>query len=259
MNPVRVLRILAIAGVAASVVGAGVTAIRGPTPARPAAVESSTPIPSATPIPPTPTVETSPAPVTQPKPSTRRDGLMPTLEPIEASSCGDAKAAKVVRWRVEVDRDAGVEPEEFASRIASIICDRRSWIASGRVRFRYHPQGSLLIGLRTPGEAERRCYRIIGLSVQRRWSCGTPREIVINSARWKGGSEPWPGTLHEYRRMLTNHEVGHALGLHHEQCASDGAPAPVMMQQSKGMTSENGRTCKPNPWPLPPEIVELRS
>lgn len=183
---------------------------------------------------------------------------MPTLDPITPSSCGEAKGTTLVRWRVEVDKAVGVEPAEFAASVASIICDDRSWIASERVRFRYDPAGKLLIGLRTPDQAERRCYRLIRLSVNHRWSCGTPREVVINAARWKGGSEPWPGPLAEYRRMLMNHEVGHALGLHHEQCPSDGAEAPVMMQQSKGMTTPNGRTCKPNPWPLSHEIARLR-
>jgi hypothetical protein len=56
--------------------------------------------------------------------------------------------------------------------------------------------------------------------------------------------------------MLVNHEIGHTLGQHHRGCSKDGALAPVMMQQSKGMTT-NGNTCKPNPWPRPYELNSL--
>ena len=44
--------------------------------------------------------------------------------------------------------------------------------------------------------------------------------------------------------------MGHFLGLGHVECPAEGAPAPVMMQQSKGL---NG--CRANPWPLPAEIA----
>jgi hypothetical protein len=131
-------------------------------------------------------------------------------------------------------------------------------VASGTVRFRYDPKGALLIGLRTPDEAERICLKLTGLSVRRTYSCGTSRQVVINSDRWLTGSPSWPGPLARYRQMLVNHEVGHALGLHHQTCPTNGAPAPVMMQQSKGLVSPNGRRCAPNPWPLPAELARLR-
>jgi hypothetical protein len=141
--------------------------------------------------------------------------------------------------------------------VRAVLCDERSWIGSGEVRFRYDPNGSLLIGLRTPSNAERRCYALIRLSVNRFYSCGTPSEVVINGDRWFGGSPYWPGPRAGYRRMLTNHEVGHALGLHHTDCPRDGAKAPAMMQQSKGMNL-NGNRCTPNPWPLARELELLR-
>jgi hypothetical protein len=58
--------------------------------------------------------------------------------------------------------------------------------------------------------------------------------------------------------MLVNHEVGHTLGQRHRNCPTDGNPAPVMMQQSKGTTTA-GRTCRPNPWPLGYEKRSLRA
>jgi len=164
-----------------------------------------------------------------------------------------------VSFRVEIDEGLDMSPQKFARAVRAILCDKRSWTASGSVRFRYHPLGSLLVGLRTPDESQKRCLRLTGLSVNRTYSCGTRPEVVINSDRWFGNSAKFPASLTEYRRMLINHEVGHSLGLHHQSCAANGKPAPVMMQQSKGMRSANGFTCSPNPWPGPEELSRLRA
>ena len=50
--------------------------------------------------------------------------------------------------------------------------------------------------------------------------------------------------------MVVNHETGHFLGLDHASCSGPGRPAPVMMQQSKGL---NG--CHFNPWPTARELA----
>jgi hypothetical protein len=98
---------------------------------------------------------------------------------------------------------------------------------------------------------------LIGLSVERFYSCAGIDEVVLNADRWFTGSPSWPGSLPRYRRMLVNHEVGHILGMRHRVCPATGAKAPVMMQQSIALDL-GGFTCVPNPWPLPDEVAILR-
>ena len=226
----------------------------------PIAVEPTTrsPSPSASPEEtrrpsPTPTRTRTRTPTPTP---TRTLPATDTRARLTRDACGGGDATRTVEFRIAVDGGLRTTAHEFGSVVRGILCDERSWIGSGAVRFRYDPAGSMLIGLRTPDNAEARCYALIRLSVNRFYSCGTPQEIVINSDRWFENSPYWPGPLDEYRTMLTNHEVGHGLLLHHSECPRDGAPAPVMMQQSKGMNL-NGNRCRPNPWPLPRELALL--
>lgn len=169
-------------------------------------------------------------------------------------SCG-VSTAREVRYRLAVDPGLPTTIREFAVAVRDILCDRRSWRASTKVRFVYDAGGSLLIGLRSVDATERRCKALVGLSVNRTYSCGTPREVVLNDARWEHGA-PWGWSGVTYRQMLLGHEVGHALGLHHRSCPANGAKAPVMMQQSKS-EKLNGKTCVRNPWPLADELARL--
>ena len=73
---------------------------------------------------------------------------------------------------------------------------------------------------------------------------------MINAWRWAQGSETYGDDIRGYRQMLVNHEVGHRLGYGHVLCPGEGALAPVMMQQTKFLTTD-GVTCEPNPWPHP--------
>jgi hypothetical protein len=174
-----------------------------------------------------------------------------------SATCG-RPGVRIVRFRVLVERGLPTTPAQFVAELRKVLCDERSWIGSGKVQFRYDPNGPLLIGLRTADSTEDRCMTLIHLSVSHYYSCATRSEVVLNSDRWFGGSRYWPGPVPVYRQMLINHEVGHALGQHHRTCPKDGNPAPVMMQQSKGMTT-GGNTCKPNPWPLAYEKRSLAS
>lgn len=142
--------------------------------------------------------------------------------------------------------------EAFTRDVLAVLCHERSWIASGRVAFQYDPSGRLLVGLRTQQNKNRICSPHTGYG-----SCQKPGQVVINANRWFGGSKFLPLGVADYRRLVLNHEVGHAVGQRHRGCHVDGAPAPVMMQQSLGLETE-GRTCKANPWPLRFELETVR-
>jgi len=88
-------------------------------------------------------------------------------------------------------------------------------------------------------------------------SCYIPatKTIFVNSMRWFYGSDEFPGRISEYHTYLINHEVGHTLGLYHNNVCEVGTnKAPVMMQQTKGL-----KTCKLNVVPLKSEIKEIHS
>jgi len=219
------------------------------------AVSLLPPSPSATP---TPSLKPAAMPTKVPvkKSVAPAPSFLASSGPAQPSKTCGTPGAKLVRFRVLVEDGLATTPTQFVEDLLSVLCDKRSWIASGDVRFRYDPEGSLLVGLRKPASAEKRCMQLIGLSVNYYYSCAGSKEVVLNSDRWFKGSDHWPGAVPVYRQMLVNHEIGHTLGQHHRGCTKDGAYAPVMMQQSKGLTT-NGYTCKPNPWPRPYELNSL--
>ena len=132
----------------------------------------------------------------------------------------------------------------FAQKVASIYADPRGWSLGGSVRFREVAHGGdVIVWLATPD-----AMKSFGAGCSTQWDCRSGRDVVINEARWRKGSPHWNGPLDDYRSMIVNHETGHWLGLDHAGCPATGAPAPIMMQQSKGVGA-----CLPNAWPTQAE------
>jgi hypothetical protein len=83
-------------------------------------------------------------------------------------------------------------------------------------------------------------FTLKGLSVTDRGL--DPMRIYIDDVNWHTRPQDFRGSLKTYRQYLIQHEMGHCLGLDHDQIIT-GQKCPVMYQQTKGT-----KNCKANPW-----------
>lgn len=147
-------------------------------------------------------------------------------------------------FSVEVENATALDLAGEAATIEAVLSDPRSWIGSTDVAFqRVEADAQLRIILATPPTVDAMCAP---LRTNGYFSCREGNRVILNSVRWTEAVDSWASTLLEYRQYLVNHEVGHYLGRGHVGCPAEGAPAPVMMQQSKGIGA-----CSPNSWPNP--------
>ncbi|MQY16291.1 hypothetical protein SRB5_64890 [Streptomyces sp. RB5] len=175
------------------------------------------------------------------------------------TSAGPAKApgkGRVIRYRVDIERGLPLDGELFAQAVHKTLNDRRSWGGGGDRTFeRVGADGKadFVVTLASPGTTDKWCAKSGLDTSEQRVSCdaATTDRVMINAYRWAQGSTTYGDEhIHAYRQMLINHEVGHRLGWGHVGCEKAGELAPVMMQQTKYLTTD-GRTCRPNPWPYP--------
>ncbi|MFI6683180.1 DUF3152 domain-containing protein [Streptomyces sp. NPDC050485] len=166
-------------------------------------------------------------------------------------------AGGTLRYRVDVENglaELGFDPLLFATFVQRTLNDPRGWPHEGALPFERVPGGDadFVITLASTGTVNAWCAKS-GLDTSRETvSCdayGTER-VMINAYRWAQGAPTYGDDMLGYRQMLVNHEVGHRLGHDHVDCEENGAPAPVMMQQTKSLTTGTD-TCLPNPWPRP--------
>ncbi|CAM5446100.1 hypothetical protein SVIOM342S_01235 [Streptomyces violaceorubidus] len=75
-------------------------------------------------------------------------------------------------------------------------------------------------------------------------NCNVGQDVMVNLKRWLLATQYYADDVTSYRALIINHEVGHFLGHGHEGCPGAGRPAPVMMQQIKGLHG-----CRTNVWP----------
>ncbi|MFE9171815.1 DUF3152 domain-containing protein [Streptomyces kebangsaanensis] len=152
-------------------------------------------------------------------------------------------------YRVEVEDGIGVDPDEAAEQIAAVLDHEQGWSHSGDVVFRQvaDESATLVIRIATPNTSDGICAAG-GLDTHGELNCRVGRTVAVNLKRWQLGSPEFDGPPEEYRALIINHEVGHWLGYGHRTCPGPGEPAPVMMQQIKGLYG-----CVSNAWPYAPD------
>ena len=152
-----------------------------------------------------------------------------------------AEGARLTTYRVEVEGGLPFDADEVAAEVERILSDERGWITRGHLLVREDGPADLRILLAAPTTVDRLCAPLL---TRGRLSCRNGANVVLNAWRWHHGAETYGDDLTGYREYLVNHETGHALGYGHLGCPEPGAPAPVMVQQTKTLFG-----CAPNPWP----------
>jgi hypothetical protein len=154
------------------------------------------------------------------------------------------------RFVVETEDGIGVDGAAFADAVRTTLRDPRSWGNGGRMSFQEvgaaeaaASRYDFKVTLVSPGNMEKYCP---GVGTGGYTSCRYGERAVINLARWATAVPYYEGDLATYRQYVVNHEVGHVLGHGHESCPGPGQPAPVMMQQTKGLDG-----CTAVSWPYP--------
>jgi hypothetical protein len=189
----------------------------------------------------------SPEVAPPPPPRTERE------DPVEASfliaSVPESGAVSGMgrRWRytIEVEPSLGIDPDTLAVEVRAALADDRSWARTRTLEQVGDPSAARIrVVLASPDTVDELCGRV-GLRTAGIFSCWNGRFAALNSWRWENGADGFPD-ITTYRSYLVNHEFGHGLGYGHVGCPAEGAPAPVMMQQSKGLGA-----CIANGWPYP--------
>jgi uncharacterized protein DUF3152 len=214
----------------------------------PAATSPVTPAPRTPEPSVAPTASSRPTAAPKPKPEPREivvpDTGPGTYRPAKVDARPPATPGRLIRYDVKVEDNLDVDPDQAARIIAGVLNDERSWRGSERVRFELvsgdSDRAELHAYIVTPGTTDRLCAPLL---TQGEVSCQNGDRVVLNAKRWQLGAKAYGRDLDNYRRYLVNHEFGHYIGYGHVECPGRGRPAPVMMQQTKGLDG-----CKKNPW-----------
>lgn len=166
------------------------------------------------------------------------------LIPVGLDLAASTTSGRVVRYAVEIEAGLPVPGEPFSRAVHAVLGDPRGWQAVEGVRLvqvRDRAEADLTVTLASPSRTDALCRP---LDTGGRVSCWNSERAVLNARRWASGASTYGSDLAGYRRYLISHEVGHGLGRQHVGCPRPGAPAPVMVQQTKSLDG-----CAPNPYP----------
>lgn len=154
-------------------------------------------------------------------------------------------SARTLTYVVQVEDGIGIPARDVAAEVERVLADERGWTADGKVGFRRVADGSsdFRVRLATAGTVDDICGRY-GLDTGGEVNCNVGQDVMVNLKRWLLATRYYADDVTSYRALIINHEVGHFLGHGHEGCPGAGRPAPVMMQQIKGLHG-----CRTNVWP----------
>jgi len=156
-------------------------------------------------------------------------------------------------YAVYVEDGIKIDRRGFANHIAGTLGDSRGWKRTGRVSFKQvktASQADTRVILASPAMVDRLCAP---LNTNGYVSCTQGSSVILNLDRWRY-AVPHFKSRREYRRMVTNHEIGHRIGQGHRYCSGSGNKAPVMQQQTYGLQG-----CRANAWPLDFEASSARA
>ncbi|MEU3663439.1 DUF3152 domain-containing protein [Streptomyces sp. NPDC032940] len=154
-------------------------------------------------------------------------------------------SGRTLAYVVQVEDGIGLRARDVAAEVERILADDRGWTADGEVGFRRVSGGAadFRVRLATAGTVDDICGQY-GLDTGGEVNCNVGQDVMVNLKRWLLATRYYAGDVTAYRALIINHEVGHFLGHGHEGCPGAGRPAPVMMQQIKGLHG-----CTTNVWP----------
>ncbi|MFD5450278.1 DUF3152 domain-containing protein [Streptomyces sp. NPDC003470] len=177
-------------------------------------------------------------------------GPIPSSGPgtfVTAQGGGDrvGGSGRTLTYAVQVEDGIGLPAGDVAAEVERILADDRGWTADGEVGFRRVSGGAsdFRVRLATAGTVDDICGRY-GLDTGGEVNCNVGQDVMVNLKRWLLATQYYADDVTSYRALIVNHEVGHFLGHGHEGCPGPGRPAPVMMQQIKGLHG-----CTTNVWP----------
>ncbi|MFF5141735.1 DUF3152 domain-containing protein [Streptomyces sp. NPDC013157] len=189
------------------------------------------------------TTSASPSPRTSPTPEIPATG--PGTFVTAAGGSTRVGSGTLLRYRVDVENGIDLSTADVARQVERILADPRGWTAGGRSAFQRVSSGptDFVVRVATPGTVDRICGEY-GLDTGGEVNCDVAQQVMVNLKRWLLATPVYAHRVKDYRALIINHEVGHFLGHGHVGCPGPGQPAPVMMQQIKGMHG-----CLPNVWP----------
>lgn len=142
-----------------------------------------------------------------------------------------------ILYKTIVDPDVDYPKDQFAQEIEVYLADPDGWVSRGYT-FEASPKGKVQIHLSSPNTL------LANGCPSRELSCAEFKgtHLRLNADLWDGVIRNKSKLqLKDYRQYMVTHEMGHILGFDHVNCPGANHPAPLMMQQTLGIS-----VCAPN-------------